>query len=248
MIDNSPYFQRWFPNEINHWDGFIDFIHEKAPRSGRMLDLGCGDNQLLERFRTPERETWGTDFIRHPNLQHPQWYRPLYPDGAIPFADQSFDVVCSHMVMEHVGSQSEFLQEASRVLKPGGWYTGESIHARHYVTWIRQMFDLVPHSWVQALVRRLYGRAEHDTFPTCYRMNTRRAIAHFAKESQLELATWRGDVSPGYFDFSPLAYRGAAVFDWCVEKVLPGFGQLYYTAVLRKPEQVAQPYVLTRAA
>jgi len=235
MNDAFPFFQRWFPNEINHWDGFRQFIDQKAPRAGRMLDLGCGNNRLLQHHRTPEREAWGTDFTAHPQLAFPEWYRPLGVDGTIPFADASFDLVCSHMVMEHVASPQFFLREIARVLKPGGWYIGESIHARHYVTWIRRLFDLVPHAWVQSLVRRLYGRAEHDTFPTCYRMNSRHTLARLATETQLELAGWRGYVSPGYFAFSPILHRGAVVFDWCVERVMPGFGQLYFTVLLRKP-------------
>jgi hypothetical protein len=79
-------------------------------------------------------------------------------------------------------------------------------------------------------------------------MNRRRALAHFAAEAQLELAGWRGYVSPGYFAFSPLLYRSAVVFDWCVEKVLPGFGQLYFTVLLRKPERAAETSRLPRAA
>jgi len=237
MKDALLFFQRWFPHEINHWDGFLQFIDNKSSHTGRMLDLGCGNNELLARFRRDEREVWGVDFIAHPHLRHPEWFRPLRADGVIPFADQTFDVVCSHMVMEHVAEPRVFLQEIARVLKPGGWYIGESIHARHYVTWIRRLFDVVPHSWVQSLVRNLYGRAEHDTFPTCYRMNSRRALNRFAQEAKLELADWRGYVNPGYFLFSPLLYRGAVVFDWCVEYLTPGFGQLYFTVVLRKPDR-----------
>jgi SAM-dependent methyltransferase len=245
MTPPFAFFQRWFPHEINHWDGFLRFIDAKAPKIGRLLDLGCGDNSLLARFRTPEREAWGTDFVPHPHLCHPQWFRALDADGTLPFDDGTFDLVCSHMVMEHVASPRQFLREIARVLKPGGWYIGESIHARHYVTWIRRLFDLVPHAWVQTLVRQLYGRAEHDTFPTCYRMNSRCAIARFAVDAQLDLADWRGYVSPGYFAFSPMLYRGAVVFDWCVERVLPGFGQLYFTVLLRKPDNTA---ILRRAA
>jgi SAM-dependent methyltransferase len=240
MIDALLFFQRWFPDEINHWDGFLQFIDQKAPRTGRLLDLGCGSNQLLQHLRTPQREAWGIDFAAHPQLQHPEWFRLMGADNSIPFADDTFDLVCSHMVMEHVVSPQSFLREIARVLKPGGWYIGESIHARHYVTWIRRLFDLVPHTWVQALVRRLYGRAEHDTFPTCYRMNSRRVLVRFAKDAQLDLVEWRGYVSAGYFAFAPRLYRGAVVADWCVENVMPGFGQLYFTVLLRKPERAVQ--------
>ncbi|MBI2808918.1 MAG: class I SAM-dependent methyltransferase [Planctomycetes bacterium] len=227
-------FQRWFPGQIHQSTDFHGLIAAHAPPAGKILDFGCGDNSLLSSHEILEREVWGTDFGAHPTLQRPERYRSLETDGTIPFAANTFDVVCSHMVMEHVVEPVRFLGEINRVLKPGGAYIGQSIHARHYVTWIRRGFDILPHRFVQRLVKVLYGREEHDTFPTCYRMNSRRAAARAAKTAGLEWVGWHGYPNQGYFAFSPLLFRAAVAFDWGLDKVLPGFGRIYFTLVLRK--------------
>ena len=43
----------------------------------------------------------------------------------LPYEDNSFDAIFSHHVIEHVGDHEKHLQEAARVLKPGGaFYVG----------------------------------------------------------------------------------------------------------------------------
>lgn len=229
------FFQRWFPAEPCATTDFHRVVGEHLPADGKLLDFGCGDNALMERHRSDGREVWGADFGVHPELKNANWFRPLFPDGSIPFAAETFDVVSSHMVMEHVSDSARFFGEIERVLKPGGVYVGQSIHALHYVVGVRRVFDLLPHRWVQRLVKKLYGREEHDTFPTCYRVNSRRAIDRAARAARLEMAGWHGYANQGYFMFSTLVFRQAVRLDWCLEKLRPGLGKIYFTVVLRKP-------------
>jgi SAM-dependent methyltransferase len=230
------FFQRWFPDEPCPTTAFHRVLAEHVPAAGKLLDFGCGANDLLARYRNDDREVWGVDFGVHPELRHADWYRSLSADGTIPFDDATFDVVCSHMVMEHVAEPARFLREVARVLKSGGVYVGHSIHTGHYVTWIRRLFDLVPHGWVQRLVKLLYGREEHDTFPTRYRLNRPRAVGRVARQAYLEWEAWHGHANQGYFAFSPLLVRQAVLLDWSLEKVYPGLGKIYFTVVLRKPK------------
>lgn len=239
MNHPSPFFLKWFPGELNHDTGFHNFVSATVPKLGKILDLGCGDNDCLTRYRTSELEAWGTDFDAHPDLKHVDWFRLMPADGLIPFADQTFDLVSSYMVMEHVTKPAAFLGEIARVLKPNGVFIGQSIQSLHYVTWIRRLFDVLPHSWVQRTVKKLYGREEHDTFPTCYRLNRKSVIARAAKASNLETIDWRGYASQGYFSFSPLLFRLAVLFDWGLERIHPGLGKIYFTVILRKPPALA---------
>ena len=233
---SAAFLNRFFPGEPHHIDVYHQEVEGLLPARGKVLDLGCGANASLAGFRRPGREVWGADLQAHPQLCHPEWFRLLGPAGRIPFADETFDLVTCLWVLEHVERPAAFLREVGRVLRPGGWLLAHSISAQHYVTWLRRALDVLPHAVVQRLVRRLYGRDEHDTFPTFYRLNTRPQLERCARRAGLTLARLRRYSDLGwYFHFAPSLRRLAVVCDWLLEKAAPGWGRIYFTAFLHKP-------------
>jgi SAM-dependent methyltransferase len=226
--------ERFFPQEPAHWLAYPEEIAGLLPRRGSVLDLGCGDNTSLDRFRRPGLDVWGADYQVHPGLAHADRFRLLGPDGRIPFSDGTFDVIAAQWVLEHVARPRRFLQEVGRVLKPGGSFVALSVTAKHYVAWIRQMLGVLPHAAVQNVVLRLYQRAEHDTFPTYYRLNTLPRLEACGRPAGLALKRFRTYANQGYFILSPLLYRLAIVADWLLEKTAPGCGRIYFTVVMEK--------------
>ena len=85
-------------------------------------------------------------------------YRMTYGDASdpvtLPFADQSFEMVCSIGVLEHVretgGNEVASLQELSRVLKPGGRFLCGMLPKRY--------------SWIEFLVRNLSRGKHHHVY------------------------------------------------------------------------------------
>src|SRR5262245_7300230 len=108
---------RFFPNDPHHEVGYHRAVEAHLPYSGRILDLGCGANEEMARYRWAEREVWGADFEAHSRLRHPEWFRLLGAGGEIPFPDAHFDIVTAVMVLEHVGDPARFLREVTRVLR-----------------------------------------------------------------------------------------------------------------------------------
>lgn len=227
-------FQRIFPNDTHHVAGFHDELTRLAPAGGRLLDLGCGANTDLDPYRTGDREVWGTDFDSHAALRHPEWFRRLGADGTIPFPDGHFDLVAANMVLEHVADPARFFREVARVLRPGGHFVGHTVSGSHYVTWVRRLFGLLPHAVSQTLVRRLYGRADADTFPAFYRLNSEPRLRRAAGPAGLTLLRARRYADPGYFRFTSATTALALLADRVLTGVSSSWGRLYFTVVLRK--------------
>jgi ubiquinone/menaquinone biosynthesis C-methylase UbiE len=229
------FFQRFFPNDINALHGYHQVIERHLTDSQVLLDLGCGDNTQLARYRSSRRQVWGADIHRHPQLNHAEWFRPLEADGRLPFPDASFDLVTACWVLEHVAAPNSFVSEIARVLRPGGSFIGITINGAHYVTWLIRLIHLLPHLFTQRLVKRLYGRPHHDTFPTYYRLNTATAMKPIVEKAGLELTSTTYFANPDYFSFSKGLRRLAIVVDWFLEQWFAGLGRLYVVTVLRNP-------------
>jgi SAM-dependent methyltransferase len=235
MATFAQVFERWFPGELDPVAHFHHVLQEHVGEASRMLDLGCGDNRTFDRYRNGRREVWGSDFEWHPDLAEPRWFRPLGTDGTTPYPDDWFDVIGSCWVLEHVTDPDVFLNEVKRILRPGGMFIGLTVNAWHYVTGLIRTVGLLPHSVTQWLVRRLYGRAEHDTFPTVYRMNTASAMRRLCRRHGLELVAVPRIASSDYFRFQPLLGKSAVLLDWTLDRLTAELGRLYFVAVLRKP-------------
>jgi len=94
----------------------------KIAQGAKLLDVGCGRGDFLNGFKSCGLEAFGADHdpsgakvapdvvVRHADLEK----------GEFPFADNTFDVVFSKSVIEHLSDPVNFIAETRRVLKPGG--------------------------------------------------------------------------------------------------------------------------------
>lgn len=92
----------------------------------RVLDLGCRDGALSEAYRQGN-EVVGVDVDREAlGAAEERGIRTVWADldQPLPFDDGSFDVIVAGEVLEHLRFPELAIQEARRVLKPGGVLVG----------------------------------------------------------------------------------------------------------------------------
>lgn len=115
-------------------------VQKRGIDGARLLDVGCGDGRLLDILCDLGLECHGIE-VDDSAVQVPTFYERtlrnltgVHPDvdwgdrlhlastgRPWPFADESFDVVVSNQVCEHVKDVRFLLAECGRVLKPGGF-------------------------------------------------------------------------------------------------------------------------------
>jgi len=133
--------------------GFV----ERFGRGRDVLEVGCGTGLLLRHLAAFARSARGVDLS--PGMLERARARGLSVVEAsateLPFADASFDVVCSFKVLAHVRDVRRALSEMARVTRPGG----------HVVAELYNPFSL------RGLAKRLgpagavaAGATEHDVY------------------------------------------------------------------------------------
>jgi SAM-dependent methyltransferase len=104
----------------------IDALH--LPARTRILDLSCGEGEILEQLHSRGFEAEGTHYrendyiLRNPSpiLQKAVIHSSVDLTVPLPFDDASFDVVLATEVLEHLPSHTGILREIGRILSPDG--------------------------------------------------------------------------------------------------------------------------------
>ena len=111
---------------LSGWDeGFYAKYADtlKPARPGaRVLDIGCGVGQVVNRLTQAGYESYGVD-VSQPNLERARKISErcqLYDGKQLPFPDNHFTSAGALNVLEHVDEPEAFIRELARVVEPGG--------------------------------------------------------------------------------------------------------------------------------
>jgi ubiquinone/menaquinone biosynthesis C-methylase UbiE len=127
---------------------------DHRPRMQRMLEVGTGSGGIAHYFAAHPELNYSVDAVDvKDNRVMTEGYRYTPVQGThLPFEEQTFDVVLSNHVIEHVGdieAQMDHLRELRRVLKIGGvgyfavpnrWMLVEPHYKLAFLSWL-------PHGW-----------------------------------------------------------------------------------------------------
>jgi ubiquinone/menaquinone biosynthesis C-methylase UbiE len=170
-------------------------IYEEAVEaqvSGRTawLDAGCGSH--IFQWREQAERTLvgraglvvGCDADPASIGKHRTLSRLVVADlEALPFQAETFGLVTTNMVLEHLDRPAAVFAELTRVLKRGGRVI---VHTPNVWSPFAVVGRLLPR-WVKLkLVKALDGRVEDEVFPTRYRANSPRRLRALMLEAGLQ--------------------------------------------------------------
>ena len=162
------------PEALAHYAAYCDFVVQSTGRStGRLLDLGCGNGWSSHAFAQRGFETVGVDL-------NPAAFEPPARPGltlqqasvaGLPFADGSFDLVATYLMLEHVPDPESALREMIRVVRPGGSIT---IVCPNLLSVLASARGITSHAWKNRPLRTILFRSPEmprhpagNTLPEC---------------------------------------------------------------------------------
>lgn len=223
----SPIVRRFYPETevagFSHVDCSVAFFSQVAALvrpDHHVLDYGAGRGEHLSDDPVPYRRDLATLKGRAAHvagcdvdpiiMQNPFLDQAdvIDPNQRLPYANDSFDVIVSRYVFEHIDNPAIVSSELMRVLKPGGWLCVMTPNKWGYVAIAASVIPNKMHARMLSNVQP--GRKAEDVFPTRYLLNTKRAIERYFGD-KADISMFYTSAEPAYYFGSSLAFRG---FKW----------------------------------
>ena len=170
---NANWYSQWRPQFGVQLAQLLDSARE-------VLVFGAGRGAYETDLRAPHRRVVGAD-VSPAVLENTYLDEARVYDGvALPFERGRFDLCLARWVTEHLPDPAASFREIARVLRPGGRFVFVTSNRWYYVYLAAA---IIPNGWHAAILRRLLGRDERDTFPTYYRANSRRRLRALLREA-----------------------------------------------------------------
>ena len=188
-------------------------------RDSNVLDLGCGRGGVAEVIWRDVHLAAGVDPDEASLSEHRALGMPVVRGVAenLPFANDSFDLVVSVWVLEHLADPLGAFIEVRRVLRHGGHLVFLTPNLRNPLMVMNRIGQALP-ALQRRLVPRVYGRDESDTFPVRYRANTERDIKTFAQASGLRIQELRVVPDPTYIALNGLLFNASVMSERLMPK------------------------------
>lgn len=109
---------------MRHFDiiKILDLYFFKQKNKINLLDVGCGNFELLHQLNNKNYNIYGCDWIKHEKLPKNINYKQINinSQGLSLYKDNFFDLIICSDVIEHLESPGTLLKEISRCLKNNG--------------------------------------------------------------------------------------------------------------------------------
>ncbi|SFV22805.1 Methyltransferase domain-containing protein [Micrococcus terreus] len=122
----------------------VPWATQGVPLAGRVLEIGAGSGAMAQAILAAHPRLRLTTTDADPAMVRSAQRRLARSAAevrqadatALPFAEESFDTVLSFLMLHHVIHWEQAVAEASRVLRPGGFFVGYDLLASRAAAWL----------------------------------------------------------------------------------------------------------------
>lgn len=148
---------------IDHGVFYEKALRQYLSQPIQILELGAGTGELAPDRQYRKAKVWGVDpderIKENANID----VAKVGMIEDVDFQKESFDLICSRFVFEHIEDPVEILNHLYPWLKNDGKCMVLTVNRLHYYCW----HGWLPESWAQ----KITGRKTEDIFPTHYQFN-----------------------------------------------------------------------------
>ena len=142
------------------------YIMKSLPAGVHLLDIGCGTGLFVEKYTESGGHAVGIDISRgmigRAHLRCGTSEFTIGTGERIPFRDNSFDAVSSLLVFSYLGDPVAMLDEAYRVLRPGGIIAICTLGKKLLTRGIPILYHISEKMKVRHVVMKNFGERYYD--------------------------------------------------------------------------------------
>jgi SAM-dependent methyltransferase len=204
------------PSFRGMYDRLQDAIDELVRRDDVVLDAGCGSGRVFQhRLAGRVRCVIGVDVTDEPRGNENIDGAAKADLRALPFRDETFDLIVMSTVAEHLTEPEPVFRELARVLRPGGRLLVLTPNRWHYVTIAARALPQRLH----VAFNRGRGVDARDVFPTAYRANTAPRLRELSARAGLTVERLeRFETEPEYLAFHIVPYALGVLYEHAVNR------------------------------
>lgn len=220
---------------VNGTTVFINTIKSRCNLNSVVLDLGAGSGlgkPLNYSLKGLVKSCVGADNDKDLSKNQFLDKKVLADIFTLPFRRETFDLVYTDYVLEHIDRPGEFVKEVRRVIKRGGFFIFRTPNLYHYIPLTGR---LIPKQRRRALINFVNKFRDKD-FCTFYKMNTvgklkKLFLGNGFSLERLELI----EKEPSYLMFNNLAFLTGVLYERIVNSTqLLSFLRINIIGVFRK--------------
>ena len=207
---------RHFPDYVRPDARLDETIRRYLRPDSVILDAGAGRGKAFRYdYKASAQRVIGVD-SGEAVLENPNVDEGVVADLAdLPFQAETYDLVISRSVFEHLTEPHLVLRELRRVLRPGGHLVFRTPNRFHYYALGARVTPYRFHRWFN----EKRGFPAEDTFPTAYRANDRFTLRKLARTTGFEVEELQlFELKPSSLSFHPMAYRAGIAYARLVER------------------------------